>query len=87
MFRGGARNDHGPTMRRLRQAAGLTQADLGRLVGVSAQTISNIEGGSEPKIHLAMAIARTLGVSVEDIFARIGRSHHGSPRLLGDQPA
>jgi DNA-binding XRE family transcriptional regulator len=59
-------------VREYRQKAGLTQAELGRWVGVSAQTISNIERGSEPKVRLAMAIADALQTPLDVLFNRPG---------------
>lgn len=59
-------------VREYRQEAGLTQAELGRWVGVSAQTISNIERGSEPKVRLAMAISDALQTPLDVLFHRPG---------------
>ena len=42
---------------------------MGRLVGVSRQTISMIERGDySPSVTLALKIAKYFGVHVEDIF-------------------
>ena len=47
----------------------LSQGDLAKLVGVSRQTISQIERGDySPSITLALKIAKICEVSVEDIF-------------------
>lgn len=47
----------------------INQSDLGRLVGVSRQTISMIERGDySPSVTLALKIARYFGAAVEDIF-------------------
>ena len=47
----------------------LNQSELGRLVGVSRQTISMIERGDySPSVTLALKIAKYFGVHVEDIF-------------------
>lgn len=47
----------------------LNQQALGRLVGVSRQTISLIERGDySPSVALALKIAGVFQVSVEDIF-------------------
>jgi len=59
------RND----VRELRQAAGLSQAALGALLGVSRQTVNAIETGRyDPSLPLAIAIARHFGRTVEEIF-------------------
>ena len=47
----------------------LSQGDLAKLVGVSRQTISQIERGDySPSVTLALKIAKICEVSVEDIF-------------------
>jgi len=52
-----------------RKKAGLNQADLGGLVGVSRQTISLIERGDyNPSVTVALAIAQVLGVDINEIF-------------------
>jgi len=59
------RND----VRELRQAAGLSQAALGEVLGVSRQTVIAIETGRyDPSLPLAIAIARHFGTTVEEIF-------------------
>jgi putative transcriptional regulator len=56
-------------VRELREAAGLTQASLAQLTGVSRQTINAIETGKyDPSIWLAYAISKTFGRRIEDIF-------------------
>lgn len=52
-----------------RAKIGVNQQEMGRLVGVSRQTISQIERGDySPSVTLALKIAKVLGVRVEDIF-------------------
>lgn len=54
-----------------RERQGLSQEALARKLGVSRQTIVNIErGSSEPKVLLAIAIAAVLGASIQDLFRR-----------------
>lgn len=54
----------------LRNAAGLTQADLADRVGVSRKTINTIENAVfVPSTILALRLARVLSVRVEEIFA------------------
>ena len=53
----------------LRKEKGINQTDLGRLVGVSRQTISLIERGDyNPSVMVALGLAKVFDVSVEDIF-------------------
>ena len=53
-----------------RAALGVNQQELGRLAGVSRQTISLIERGDySPSVTLALKIAKICNVSVEDIFS------------------
>ena len=48
---------------------GLNQTELGKLAGVSRQTISLIERGDySPSVSLALKIAQICQVKVEDIF-------------------
>jgi putative transcriptional regulator len=56
-------------VRELRSATGLSQADLGEVLGVSRQTINSIETGRYlPSLPLAIAIARHFDTIVEDVF-------------------
>ncbi len=56
-------------LKEYRAKTGVNQSDMGRLVGVSRQTISMIERGDySPSVTLALKIARYFGVHVEDIF-------------------
>ena len=48
----------------------VNQTEMGNLVGVSRQTISQIERGDySPSVTLALKIAKVLNVSVENIFS------------------
>ena len=56
-------------VRSLREARGLTQAQLGVALGVSRQSINSIEKGKyDPALPLAIAIARYFETTVEEIF-------------------
>ena len=56
-------------VRSLREARGLTQAQLGVTLGVSRQSINSIEKGKyDPSLPLAIAIARYFETTVEEIF-------------------
>ena len=61
-----------PLLNRLkeyRSSQRINQTELGKLAGVSRQTISLIERGDySPSVTLARKIARIFQVSVEDIF-------------------
>ena len=47
----------------------INQQEMGRLVGVSRQTISQIERGDySPSVTLALKIAKLCDARVEDIF-------------------
>ena len=61
-----------PLLNRLkeyRSSLGINQTELGKLAGVSRQTISLIERGDySPSVTLALKLAKICKVSVEDIF-------------------
>ena len=47
----------------------VNQQEMGRLAGVSRQTISQIERGDySPSVSLALKLAKICNVTVEDIF-------------------
>ena len=55
----------------------VNQTEMGNLVGVSRQTISQIERGDySPSVTLALKIAKVLNVSVEDIFSYEEDAHN-----------
>lgn len=57
-------------IRELRKARGWRQEDLAAALGVSRQTIIAIENDKyNPSLELAMKLARTLGLAVEEIFS------------------
>ena len=56
-------------VRALREEKGLTQAQLGKALGVSRQSVNSLEQGKyDPSLPLAIAIARFFGRAVEEIF-------------------
>lgn len=60
---------HENMVRKWRRWQELSQAELAAQVGVSRQTIANIEKGNySPSVHLALDIARTLGKTIEALF-------------------
>lgn len=62
----------GGQIMKFRKAAGLTQEELGRAVGVSTQAVSRWECGGAPDVTLLPAIADRLGVMVDALFGREG---------------
>ena len=53
-----------------RAALGVNQQEMGKLCGVSRQTISLIERGDySPSVTLALTIAKVCGVTVEEVFS------------------
>jgi len=56
-------------LKALRSLKGINQSEAGRLVGVSRQTISSIEGGEyNPSISLVLKLSALFEVKVEEIF-------------------
>jgi putative transcriptional regulator len=59
----------GNRLKEIRTREGITQAELAILVGVSRKTINTVENLIfVPSTTLALALAETLNVQVEDIF-------------------
>lgn len=57
------------TIRQAREAAGLTQAEVARRVGVTRQTLIAIEQGRySPTLELAFQLARVFGVPLDELF-------------------
>ena len=60
-------------LKEYRAKINVNQTEMGKWVGVSRQTISQIERGDySPSVTLALKIAKVLNVSVEDIFSYEG---------------
>lgn len=52
-----------------RNRIGINQQQMGSLVGVSRQTISQIERGDySPSVALALKIAKVFEVNIEEVF-------------------
>lgn len=64
----------GTQIAKYRKAAGITQEELGKAVGVSTQAVSRWECGGAPDVSLLPAIADRLGVTIDTLF---GRSEEG----------
>ena len=62
----------GTQITKFRKAAGITQEELGRAVGVSTQAVSRWECGGAPDVTLLPAIAEKLGVTIDALFGREG---------------
>lgn len=60
----------GTQIAKYRKAAGITQEELGRAVGVSTQAVSRWECGGAPDVSLLPAIADRLGVTIGALFGR-----------------
>jgi putative molybdopterin biosynthesis protein len=59
----------GAELRAARQARGFSQGQLASIAGVTRQGISALESGrSDPSLRVALALARALGLSVEELF-------------------
>ncbi|MCI9270602.1 MAG: helix-turn-helix transcriptional regulator [Dorea sp.] len=59
-------------LKKYRSELGVNQTELGKLTGVSRQTISLIERGDySPSVTLALKIAKICKVKVEDIFVYV----------------
>lgn len=64
------------TVRRARQAADLTQAELAVSAGVSRQTIVAVEAGDyAPSVYLALSLAAQLATTVEALFDPVHATH------------
>ncbi len=56
-------------LKELRSERGWSQGELAARLDVSRQTVNAIENGRyDPSLSLAFAIARTMGLRIEDIF-------------------
>jgi len=57
------------SVQQLRKANGITQEMLARKLGVTRQTIISIEKGKySPSLALALSMAKSFNVKVEDVF-------------------
>ena len=57
------------SIRAVREAAGITQAELARRIGVTRQTLIAIEQGRySPSLEMAFKIARVFAVPLDDVF-------------------
>jgi putative transcriptional regulator len=57
------------SIRAVREAAGLTQAELAKRIGVTRQTLIAIEQGRySPTLELAFQISRVFGLGLDEVF-------------------
>lgn len=63
-------NQIGNKIRELRMSHNLTQAELGKLVGVSMQAVSKWERGGTPDIEVLLLLAEYFDVTMDEIFGR-----------------
>lgn len=68
-------------LKEYRAKISVNQHEMGKLVGVSRQTISQIERGDySPSVTLAIKIAKVFGVSVEEIFEYVEDEEDGNKK-------
>lgn len=59
----------GDRIRKAREQADISQAELARRIGISKNAMNTIEGGqSDPRVSRIVAIARVLGVSTDTLL-------------------
>jgi DNA-binding XRE family transcriptional regulator len=65
----GVSDAHGARLRLARRARGLSQQQVAEMAGVSRQAISLWESGEhDPSLRVAFALARALGMTIEELF-------------------
>jgi transcriptional regulator with XRE-family HTH domain len=72
----------GRLVRAFRKAAGLSQQALAVAAGLSLAVVAQIEQGrkADPRLSTALALARALGVRVEDLVGGEPKGRAGGPR-------
>ncbi|HEV2644140.1 MAG TPA: substrate-binding domain-containing protein [Candidatus Elarobacter sp.] len=67
----------------LRRERGLSQRELSRAAGITRQAVGSIESGrSQPSVGIALALARALGTTVEELFGAHGEPAPRSNRVV-----
>ncbi len=67
----------------LRKERGLTQEQLGNMVGVSAQAVSKWEKGGTPDVELLPILSRQLGVTIDALFGMEGGEREAPAEAVG----
>jgi putative molybdopterin biosynthesis protein len=68
----GSAQGNGAGLRLARQARGFSQQQIAGMAGISRQTVSAVESGvADPSLRVALALARALGMTVEDLFGPV----------------
>lgn len=67
-------NQIGNRIRELRMRRNMTQAELGKAVGVSMQAVSNWERGGVPDIEILVSIARYFDVTMDELLGLVSDS-------------
>ncbi len=70
---------------KFRKAAGMTQEELGRQVGVSTQAVSKWECGGMPDPSLLPPLSEALHVSIDALFGRGNEGAADTARLVADE--
>ena len=79
--------DFSKNLKRLRQAGGMSQAQLAQKMNVARQTVSSWErGNSYPDIGMLTQLAEVLGVGVEELLCTPGRRSFGKGELTALTP-
>ena len=79
--------DFSKNLKRLRQAGGMSQAQLAEKMNVARQTVSSWErGNSYPDIGMLTHLAEVLGVGVEELLCTPGRRSFGKGELTALSP-
>ena len=59
----------GKNLKRIRTAKGVSQGEIGRILGVDKGFVSNIENGkTNPTLATIAKLARAVGVSIEELM-------------------
>ena len=67
----------GERIAQLRRQAGLSQEQLGDLLGVSRQAVSKWERGDfDPSTSNLLALAKLFGISAEELLRNVGSPEH-----------
>jgi transcriptional regulator with XRE-family HTH domain len=66
----------------LREKKGLSQSELGKILGVTNKAISKWEnGGAYPSAELMLPLAKALGISIEELYSAISNCKKEKSKL------